>query len=303
MKHPCFCLILSLLMAISLPADVVCQTNGEGFPFPEIPSMLRTPEARKAFLLNHYWTEFDFDNELLLANKDIAEQGWVNFIALLTDGSCTEVAVKEAMEAFCKRMSASSKGRKTFIPMAKSYLFDPDSPMYNEPFYLTFLRTMLATPSLDVAERARMEFLARLVARNMPGSQAEDFSFRTSQGKKSTLRQTASKVSGKLLLFFYDPECEQCQKTLARMKSAPWLAEALTRCTLTLLAVYTEGNETVWRNTLSEIPSSWLVATDNGIIKSKALYDLKAMPSLYLLDNTARVLIKDGTLEEVRDAL
>lgn len=30
------------------------------FPFPTIPATLTEPEARKAYLLTHYWERFDF---------------------------------------------------------------------------------------------------------------------------------------------------------------------------------------------------------------------------------------------------
>ena len=43
------------------------------------------------------------------------------------------------------------------------------------------------------------------------------------------------------------------------------------------------------------MPSRWIVGYDEGMkITETKSYDLRAIPSLYLLDSTKRVLIKDG---------
>ena len=43
------------------------------------------------------------------------------------------------------------------------------------------------------------------------------------------------------------------------------------------------------------MPAGWINGYDNGmVITEKRLYNLSAIPSLYLLDSQKRVLIKDG---------
>lgn len=68
---------------------------------------------------------------------------------------------------------------------------------------------------------------------------------------------------------------------------------------LTVLAIYTEGNEKVWKDTLGELPEGWIVGTDREEIKQCCLYDLKAMPSLYLLDGDKKVILKDASYKEI----
>lgn len=64
-----------------------------------------------------------------------------------------------------------------------------------------------------------------------------------------------------------------------------------------MLAVYTEGNQEVWRETAPLLPHTWTVATDTACaVKDTPLYDLKAMPSLYLLDADKKVVLKDTSL-------
>ena len=51
------------------------------------------------------------------------------------------------------------------------------------------------------------------------------------------------------------------------------------------------------------MPAGWMVGMDREVVKNEALYDLKAMPSLYLLDGNKQVLLKDAPYEAIRQAL
>ena len=71
------------------------------FPFPAIPEVLTSPVDRKSYLLIHYWAQFDFADTTLVNNRDVTEQGFVNFIALLADGTTPEELTRESLENWC----------------------------------------------------------------------------------------------------------------------------------------------------------------------------------------------------------
>lgn len=106
-----------------------------------------------------------------------------------------------------------------------------------------------------------------------------------------------------MILMFYDPECESCHKVLLQMAADTSLAEAVRSGRLSVLAIYTEGNDEAWRKALADIPEGWIVGTDYEVIKTRALYDLKAMPSLYLLDGKKQVILKDTPYEQIHRTL
>ena len=81
------------------------------------------------------------------------------------------------------------------------------------------------------------------------------------------------------------------------------LADAVASRRVSVLAVYTEGDDGVWRSSLGDMPPSWTIGTDRLAVKEGALYDLKAMPAIYLLDGSGRVLMKDARYGDVRKAL
>lgn len=272
------------------------------FPFPEIPATLTEPEARKSYLLTHYWDKFSFADTTLVNNRDVTEQGFVNFIALLLDGTTSEELARESLKNWCAGFIGEAHARKVLTKTTDDYLYNLNSPFYNEALYGLYLETMLGVLPQTDAVRSSYQFKLELVRRNNPGDRATDFAYYLPDGTRRTLATTSVK-NDRLLLVFYDPECESCHEVLRKMAADRELAAAVRAGKVSVLAVYTEGNDGAWRKALSDMPEGWTTGTDREAVKQGALYDLKAMPSLYLLDGKKTVLLKDATYEKIRAAL
>ena len=272
------------------------------FPFPAIPEVLTSPVDRKSYLLTHYWEQFDFADTTLVNNRDVTEQGFVNFIALLADGTTPEELTRESLANWCAGFVGKEHARQVLTQTADDYLFNPNSPFYNEGLYGMYLEALLGKLPQTDAMRSAYRFKLELVKRNNVGDKATDFTYYQSDGMRCTLATTPVK-NDRLLLVFYDPECESCHEVLLQMAADTALAEAVRIGKLSVLAVYTEGNDEVWRKALPDMPEGWMVGTDREAVKTGALYDLKAMPSLYLLDGKKTVLLKDAAYEKIRATL
>lgn len=282
----------------SVPGITQAQVRESKFPYPEIPAMLTQPEERKAYMLQHYWDMFDFADTALVNNRNVAEQGLVDHLSLLTDGTVSNALVKESVEAFCRKMEQQEHAREVFLQQVENYLYNPNSPYRNERLYAVYLDCMLQSKVLDEARKSSLSFRKKLIGRNNPGSRATPFSYVLPDGRKSSLMQTP--VNGnRLLLVFYDPECPSCHAVMEQMTGDERLAKAVEEKKLTVLAVYTEGDDTVWERALPEMPEEWIAGNDRMEVKDGALYDLRAMPSLYLLDGNRQVILKDAPYEEI----
>lgn len=283
-------------------APVAVEQSLGSFPFPAIPEVLTSPVDRKSYLLTHYWELFDFTDTTLVDNRDVTEQGFVNFIALLADGTTPEELTRESLENWCAGFVGKEHARQVLTQTADDYLFNPNSPFYNEGLYGMYLEALLGKLPQTDAMRSTYRFKLELVRRNNVGDKATDFVYYLSDGTRHTLAATPVK-NDRLLLMFYDPECESCHEVLLQMAADTALAEAVRTGKLSVLAVYTEGNEEAWRKALPDMPGGWTVGNDREAVKTGALYDLKAMPSLYLLDGQKTVLLKDAAYEKIRATL
>ena len=94
---------LSIILMMTLSVSCGLQGNKEGktqdtvaapdnaggnvdrFPYPDIPLMLSSPDERKAYLLRHYWDEFDFADTALVNNRELIGKAFVNCISMLAD--------------------------------------------------------------------------------------------------------------------------------------------------------------------------------------------------------------------------
>lgn len=265
-------------------------TGRAGFSLPAIPAAIADPQARSEYLRDHYWDSIDFADTLLLSTLDT---GQLTKAFAFYAGSFFSEADTTAAETVLRRASVSKQGLDYISMLAERVLYDPNSPMRNDEMYIPFIEAQAASALYDEWERASAAELLRLVKRNRPHHRAEDFVYTLRDGRRGTLYGLKADY---VLLFFHNPGCPMCRTLTEQIKSSPLLARMIADGRLKVLAVYPDENTAEWDAGRGEIPSSWSDARDaDGLISDRALYDLKAIPSLYLLDADKRVLVKDAS--------
>ena len=126
------------------------------FVFPEIPDLMTEPDQRLAYLVRHFWDEFDFADSTSLTNPDVGEQGFANFIALLPQALPGDAGA--ALDSLVKRAAPHPAALTFLLTNAEKYLYDPNSPYVNEELYATLVRPLLALPSVGYADKSRLTF-------------------------------------------------------------------------------------------------------------------------------------------------
>ena len=105
------------------------------------------------------------------------------------------------------------------------------------------------------------------------------------------------------LLIFSNPGCSTCEAVIDRINRSAEVNGALSlntpaRTMLTILTVYPDSDVNEWLAHLKALPEGWLHGYDRGMdITHKKLYDIKAYPTLYLLDKDKNVVLKDTSIE------
>ncbi|WP_139265162.1 DUF5106 domain-containing protein [Bacteroides ihuae] len=270
------------------------------FTLPTIPAMLTTPEQRSNYLVKHYWDNFDFTDTSYIHRPEITEQAWVDYIDLLKYVTLptTQSSVKELM------IKAGSKEKKVFMyftELADKYFYDPNSPMRNEEFYIPVLETMIATPILSKAEKIRPQARLELAHKNRIGTPAINFTYTLLSGARGTLHGLSAEYT---LLFFNNPGCHACEENIKGIKGSSIINQLIAEKRLKLLAVYPDEELDEWKRHLKEFPQEWINGYDrSATIKTKNIYDLKAIPTLYLLDKGKKVLLKDANLPDIETYL
>lgn len=264
------------------------------------PSRL-TPGEQREWLRWHYWDRFDFADTLFLQRVDTVQmfEAYARYIALISD----RPADGAAMDTLMRRASASRPMLDYFAKLAGMVLHDPNSPLRNDEFYIPVLEALLRAPWYDEYERIAPQYDLHMASQNRLGHPANDFRYTLASGRSGTLYGLQAEY---VLVFINNPGCAMCREIREAITSSPMLTEMIERGRMQVLAIYPDEDLTEWRNYRDQIPASWINAYDRGcVIREESLYDLHAIPALYLLDCDKRVLLKDCTdvaqIEEVID--
>lgn len=75
---------ISYLIACMIMLCCLNTQAQNAFPYPALPDTLRSVEQRATYLSEHYWDNYQFADTTQLKNEEITEQGFVNFIDILT---------------------------------------------------------------------------------------------------------------------------------------------------------------------------------------------------------------------------
>ena len=173
--------------------------------------------------------------------------------------------------------------------------------MRNEEFYIPVLDAMLTSPLLEEIEKVRPKARRELAQKNRIGTKALNFNYTLASGAQGSLYQQQTDY---ILLFINNPGCHACTETIDALKNAPIINQLLEQKKLTVLSVYPDEELDEWRNHLNEFPKEWINGYDKKLaIKEQQLYDLKAIPTLYLLNKEKTVLLKDATAQAVEEYL
>ena len=263
------------------------------FPYPAIPDTLRSVEQRAGYLSEHYWDNYNFADTLLLKSKEVTEQGFVNFIDILNrfnlDNASKGVAHKDIAQkgitrkdiiqqgiaqkditrqgiaCFTRKAFSNAAAKERFENLIEHYFEDQLSPVRNDRVYLIFLEEMKNSPCFDETEKERIAFKIKTTNKNLPGDIAINFKFKDESGKE---HQLSDYKDQKVILYFYDPDCENCHEVSA------WLKQQTIPADIKVLKMI----------------------ADNHI---SYIYSLKNMPTIFLLDKENKVILKDCTAQEL----
>ncbi|MDR2806380.1 MAG: DUF5106 domain-containing protein [Dysgonamonadaceae bacterium] len=281
------------------PADTK-DTLAQQIPFvrPDIPALITEPKLRFEFLIDHYWDRFDFSDTTYVPSPEVTEQAWVDYIDLLHRAPL-EKARKTLKAMLLKSAAGSKKHFRYFTEMADKYLYEPNSPVRNEELYISVLEAMIETPLLNDTEKMLPKHRLKNAYKNRVNTKAIDFQYTDRAGKTGALYRISAEY---LLLFFNEPGCPSCKETIESIRRSPVMNVLASEGRLKVLSVYTGEEVDEWKAHYGNYPASWLNGYDRLQI-IEARYDLRAIPTLYLLDGKKTVVLKDATFVQIENYL
>ena len=309
--------ILNIAVLVMLVASCG-QKKAEQFqalPFPDVapPAMMENVQDRAEYMAMNMWNgilnpsrSYPCDSMLVSGvRKADVEQKFANWISIL-DAAGTKVAERAISSLYdkayaCERKDTSSNVFETFTSFVDKYMFDPNSPLRNEDYYGVYAARLSSCEAVSAPMRDKYARDARLCALNKVGTSAADFRFADKRGKVRTLYGIEAPFT---LLFFSNPGCEACMQIITVLKEEERIAQLISDGVLAVLNIYIDEDLEAWRSYMPVYPDNWYNGFDpDFVIRNEHLYNVRAIPSLYLLDNEKKVILKDAPEDKIFDFL
>ncbi len=306
--------IIAILVLISVLSGCGQNRKAERFsalPFPDVsvPGMMSDPQDRAEYIAMNYWNGItdpsrDYPCDSVLVNgvkKGDVEQKFADWTAVL-DVIPFETAEKAVSKLYdkavaCERKDSSSNIFETFNELTYKYFYAPNSPVRNEDLYHSYVKPLALYDGLDSEMKGKYDYEVRMTGMNRTGTVASDFRFSDKNGRMHTLHGIRAPYT---LLFFSNPGCEACLEIINVLKGERTIAEMISSGRLAVLNIYIDEDLQAWREYMPVYPTEWYNGFDPDlIIRNDILYNVRAIPSLYLLDAEKRVILKDAPEKKV----
>ncbi len=266
---------------------------------PEIPSEISEPSQRAEYLVMHFWDKFDFRDTSFLLTDHLLERSFVDYIDLLSIVSYE--TTEESIDTLMKKAEEKHSIFSFILKLSEQYLYEPASPLCNEEKLIPFLQYALQSTLLDGTEKIRPAFLLESITKNRIRTIANNFTYTLIDEETGDLHSVKADYT---LLYFNDPECEDCIMLIKQLIASPAINNLINQGKLKILMVYVNDDIEAWEKHASDISDSWIYSRDaEQKINNEGIYNIKQFPTMYLLDKEKKVLLKDTTFEDLEKTL
>lgn len=264
-----------------------------------VPPAMLSDSAKLEFVAEHYWDNFDYADTAWIADTTALERAFAGWAGLL------ERLPREQASALSGRLIVRAEATPAMLlrlsETAERFFDDPNSPYRSEDLYIPVLEAVLASQTIDTLYQVRLRAQLTSAMKNRPGMPAADFVYTRGDGTTGRLYGLTADYT---LLLFYVPDCPNCAVAERYIAASESLAPLIASGRLKVLAVYPGKDPELWREHLPAMPADWTVGRDaRRAIDNRELYDIRATPSLYLLDRDKRVILKDVRVERIEREL
>lgn len=313
--------IKSLIISASLFLVAGCAGNNKkaeqfsALPFPDAlpPAMIDNEKDLVEYMALHWWDgitdpsrSYPCDTMFVSGvRRSDVEQNFANWTNVLGMVDMT-IAGKSMIRLYdraaaCERKDTSSNVFEVFTDLVIKYLYDPNSPMRNEDHYSFYASCLAKSDLIEDVMKDKYAREAKGASLNRVGTKATDFRFSDKRGKIRTLYSIDAELT---LLFFSNPGCTACKSIIDELNNDPVISGLISEGIMAVLNIYIDEDLDAWRSYMPIYPDNWYNGFDpDFVLRGEGLYNVRAIPSLYLLDKDKVVIMKDAPEARVFDFL
>lgn len=223
---------------------------------------------------------------------------------LLLAVGCTPKQQGPSLAEYADSPRVQERQFQSWLTEQRHLLYDPNSPYRDEEAYIPVLEQIINSPYADSLQKEQALCDLPLFSLNRIGEPAADFTFTLRNGRSRTLSSVEADF---ILLFFSNPGCSDCKKITEMLQKERVFAGRIASGRLKVVNIYPDDDMDKWFEYSAGYPKEWLSGfspeVDEPTADGLPLYNLRAIPSLYLLDRQHRTILKDAPPERIASYL
>lgn len=245
------------------------------------------------------WQNVDFADAKWVERPDSVEKLFVRFVEKLNGKTIEEAETQ--IKVLLQRAESGKAMYRPLLLAARHTLFDADLPLRNDCLYRLIATRALQSKELSEAEKERSRFELSILDSNPLNKRAADFTFKSREGEQMSLQTLKGK--NRWLTFFFDPDCMKCQDLVSGLRSNLGLNQLIQKGKIKVLAIDVQGDRPLFERIKNDLPPNWIVGIADTSQDIQEVYDLRSMPTVYLLDKKKKVKLRNATFGQILEAI
>lgn len=282
--------ILLNISLISLAQDA--STPERYFPYPVPPESLESLSDRTSYLVHHFWDQCNLKSAI--QRRDKFKGAFIDYVSFMPYAEAT--VVHESVESLINKFKNSPEQLLTLAEIAEECLYNDDAEFISDEVFLPFAQAVANNKKLKPAQKARFAYEASVLSQSQVGSKVFDLQFTRPDGTRSRLSEIGQ---GYVLIFFNDPECEDCAIARVRLSADHNVNKLIDDGRLKIVCIYPGEATDEWRQAVANYNDKWIVG---AAADADDHFDMRNPPVFYYLNPSHTIMSKTLQIDNLLEA-
>ncbi len=247
------------------------------------------PEYIKTALKN-YWNHVYIDDPRITLFPKTKERV-LTYLGVLSGKP--EDEVNAIINEFLDRCEANPRMFRLVTEAMDKLFGDKSQPMKQHFIYVNALERILASDNYTDLEKEPYRYKLKMARNHLPGTPVASMDLMLPDGRRYDPTVHPKKWQ---VYFFYNPGCGNCAEAVRLMNTSDCVRSYEDDGELQIYAIYIGKSREEWLKIISqpEYGGKWInLWDDKGMVEKDGIYDLGAIPMIYLVDRNKKVSVKD----------
>lgn len=257
------------------------------FEYPSAPESIEQFNEKCNWLVENFWKPMDVNPKATVDQTKLSDAFKVYATACqYADKARTVQSVEKLFKSIQKNPSLLFQMTKA----AEETIYGPRAEVWIDELYVEILRNALSQKKFPAQRRARYEQQLKQLENSLLGGSPGTFNFVRPNGSPASYFP----MSTPTLIFFGDPDCDDCRLAKLRLQSNVAFNKAITDGKVNVLYIIPDADEG-WEKEVSDYPQTWAVGASDSVSE---VMDIREIPDVYVIDGEGKIVAKHINLTD-----